>query len=120
MLLRMTMIACMLSGAVWAEGMESTVDDKDKLREAGNYMKSLDDLKVHNVDGEVIGEIEEVLIDDKGQPVAYVLEVGGFLGMGESEPIVPINALTYENGAYVSKMTKEQLENLPVWNRRAD
>ena len=84
------------------------------------YLMSVDDLDVVNADGDVIGEIEDVLIDQTGRPVAFVIEVGGFLDIGDSDAQVPIDALTFADGVFVSKMTEEQLENLPEWNDRLD
>lgn len=43
----------------------------------------LDDEDVYGVDGAKIGEIEDFVVDTEGQIAAVVIEVGGFLGIGE-------------------------------------
>ena len=48
---------------------------------------------VHGPKGEVVGEIEDVLIDDAGAITAVVLDVGGLLGLGERQVAVPVAAL---------------------------
>ncbi len=80
------------------------------------FLRSLDEIDVVATDGRKIGEIEEVLIDTQGAPASYVVEVGGFLGLGDHEVAVPIEAFSFANGAYVTKMTEEQLTNLPEWD----
>lgn len=84
------------------------------------YLMSLDDLKIVNTDKDVIGEIEDVLIDQTGKPVAFVVEIGGFLNIGDHDAQVPIDAFTFQDGVFVSMMTKEQLENLPEWDDRSN
>ncbi|MDB5643393.1 MAG: photosystem reaction center subunit [Hyphomicrobiales bacterium] len=43
----------------------------------------LDGVNVYNNNNEKIGEIGDVLIDKMGKAMAVVVDVGGFLGMGE-------------------------------------
>src|SRR3954452_14895676 len=43
----------------------------------------LDGVNVYNNNNEKIGEIGDVLIDHNGKAMAVVVDVGGFLGMGE-------------------------------------
>lgn len=107
-------IAAILAASVTSAGPDPVpADTRDQ---SGAFLRALDDLDVVSVDGEKIGEIEEVLVDMEGQPAAFVVEIGGFLGIGDRDAQVPIDAFVFENGAYVSKMTKEQLENLPEWD----
>ena len=80
------------------------------------YLKVVDDIDVTTADGQKLGEIEDVLIDTDGRPVSFAVEIGGFLGIGDHEVALPIDALTYENGVYVSKMTEVQISNLPRWD----
>ena len=51
---------------------------------------------------ETIGEINDVLMDAKGQVAGVIIGVGGFLGMGEKDVAIPMNALRFDastNGA---------------------
>jgi sporulation protein YlmC with PRC-barrel domain len=73
---------------------------------------------VKNLQGQDLGEIEEVLVDpETGQVKFAVLEVGGFLGLGSTKVAVPWNAfqLTQEGNKpkWVLDADKEKLKNAP-------
>ncbi|MFP7570958.1 PRC-barrel domain-containing protein [Marivita sp. S2033] len=115
-MLRSTAIAALLLASPLAAqdaevGSAGPRDTRD-----GTYMQSIDDIDVRNADGEVIGEIEEILIDQDGKPAGFVIEFGGFLGLADSDVAVPLEALTWNESHYVSKMTQEQLEALRPWD----
>ncbi len=40
-----------------------------------------------------IGEIQDVLLDREGKATAFIIGVGGFLGIGEKDVAVPFNAV---------------------------
>jgi sporulation protein YlmC with PRC-barrel domain len=62
-----------------------------------------------------IGEISDVLIDKDGKVSAFMVSVGGFLGVGEKNVAIPFNAVhgTYRNGEWWLTMnaTKEGLKS---------
>jgi hypothetical protein len=65
-----------------------------------------------------IGAIEDVLVDREGRIVAFIVGVGGFLGMGEKDVAVPFNAVqfkTKDNNKWypVMNTTKDALKNAP-------
>ena len=65
-----------------------------------------------------IGEVEDVLVDRDGKIVAFIVAVGGFLGMGEKDVAVPFNAVqfkTKDNNKWypVMNTTKDALKNAP-------
>jgi sporulation protein YlmC with PRC-barrel domain len=70
---------------------------------------------IENPDGENIGEIKNVVIDQAGQAKYVIVGVGGFLGLGENHVALAWDELTIaDNGETVtSAVTKEQLEALP-------
>ena len=75
---------------------------------------------VYDVNDERIGEVSDLLLADDGQVTAAVVDVGGFLGIGEkpvSLDLSQIDILRNDAGddvrVYVP-MTKEQLEALPT------
>ena len=77
-----------------------------------------DDIALFGPGDDRIGEIEEMReVSGLGHPLA-ILEVGGFLGLGEHTVAVPATGLTYLRGAdgevraYIDA-TEEQLEALP-------
>jgi sporulation protein YlmC with PRC-barrel domain len=62
-----------------------------------------------------IGEIADVLIDKDGRIDAFMVSVGGFLGVGEKDVAVPFSAIhaTQKNGKWYLTMnaTKDSLKN---------
>jgi sporulation protein YlmC with PRC-barrel domain len=64
-----------------------------------------------------IGEVSDVLIDKEGRVTAVVLAVGGFLGMGEKDVVIPFKALQMkqkDNKSYlVVNATKDALKKAP-------
>ena len=95
--------------------------DREGLRvaEAGSFStEKLVGVTVYSADNENIGEVSDVIITqkgDKGAIDAVILDVGGFLGIGEKPVAVAFESLeimTDEDGtlyAY-SKFTEDQLE----------
>jgi sporulation protein YlmC with PRC-barrel domain len=50
-------------------------------------------------DGKKIGDVSDVLFDKSGKIEAYVVSVGGFLGMGAKEVAIAPNSFTVQKGA---------------------
>ncbi len=77
----------------------------------------VDDVEIMSSDNEDVGEIEAVLVDDSGEPVAFVVELDdSFLDLGDSEVVMNIDDLTWEDGDYTTTMTSEEVEQLPTWD----
>ena len=78
----------------------------------------LDDADVYSsITGEEIGEIDDVYETTPGVPGYFEVEVGGFLGIGEKEILLPADQLAIYRGVdgyrvYVAA-TEEQLEEYP-------
>ena len=51
---------------------------------------------VENEQGEILGDINNVILNEKGDVVAVTIGVGGFLGIGEKNVGVPFEALEFE------------------------
>ncbi|WP_245894788.1 PRC-barrel domain-containing protein [Paracoccus indicus] len=78
---------------------------------------SLDDVTIIGSNDNKIGEVETVLIDDSGMPVAVVVDVeDGFLDIGDSDVVVQMDALTWEDGRYKTTMTAAAMGELPKWD----
>jgi len=64
-----------------------------------------------------IGTIDDVVITDSGQIDAFIIGVGGFLGMGEKNVAVPpdsVHAEMKDNGWYLTlNTTKDALKTAP-------
>jgi len=72
---------------------------------------------VSNTKGEVLGRIDEFVID-QGRISFAVLAHGGFLRFGEKRVAVPFSALSYDQGArhFVLDITKEKLDSAPAFD----
>jgi sporulation protein YlmC with PRC-barrel domain len=54
---------------------------------------------VYGSNNEDIGEIGDILLNKDGRIVGVVLDVGGFLGLGETNVAVPMRALQFQDNA---------------------
>jgi sporulation protein YlmC with PRC-barrel domain len=73
---------------------------------------------VSNDAGEVVGDINDLLLDKSGKIVNVVIGVGGFLGIGEKNVAIPYDALAITadgNGKRVIKapLSRERLHSAP-------
>ena len=77
--------------------------------------------RVYSVDDEDVGEIDKLLVDDNGQIKNAILDIGGFLGIGEHRISVTLDELNIlrENDGTAFRVyidaTKEQLEAQPAY-----
>ena len=79
--------------------------------------------KVTNANGDSIGEIHEILLSPEGEADALLIDVGGFLGMGEHTVAMKwtdVSIRPEDNDTLVvaTDMTKEQLQALPEYELR--
>jgi sporulation protein YlmC with PRC-barrel domain len=79
-------------------------------------MENIIDASVGNRDGEIVSEVENLIIDNRGNISHAILDVGGFLGIGDKLVTVPFNELR-SVGPYfmIYPGTEEHLENLPAF-----
>lgn len=118
-----------------AEGdapLEGTMDTSAEA-EAGMSLadinsEDLDGAPVFGIDDDRLGEISELILDDTGKVKEVVIDVGGFLGLGEKPVAVNFEELRLQpegegmvegdatdNIRIYVDMTEEQLENLPEY-----
>ncbi|UZJ26020.1 PRC-barrel domain-containing protein [Rhodococcus antarcticus] len=77
-------------------------DDTATLYTLGDRGQSVDGLvndvrgrKVTDADGEGIGRVADLLVDDQERKVRFlVVEHGGFLGFGETTTLIPVDVVT--------------------------
>jgi uncharacterized protein YrrD len=74
--------------------------------------------KVVTPQGEVLGKIDDLIVDREGKVEGAVLSVGGFLGIGDKDVAVPLNDLQLgEDEAYLmSATTEDQLKQMPEYD----
>lgn len=66
----------------------------------------LDGVNIYNNNNEKIGEIGDILIDHTGKAVAAVVDVGGFLGMGEHRVALKFEDLKFSDAPRSSSASK--------------
>lgn len=112
-------------------------DDRETMRENdlttamdADQMAKLtaDDLEgqtVYGSDGESIGEVDELVLGDQGEISEVVVDVGGFLGIGEKPVALPFSDLQISqdpddmNAIKVStRHTQEELEAMESWEEQ--
>ena len=75
-------------------------------------------MSVIDADNETVGEVADILIDDGGKVEAFIIDVGGFLGMNEKPVAVSMDDLQFARAegsddwsTIKTGLTKESLEN---------
>ena len=71
---------------------------------------------VYDVQNRDIGSVKDLIINERGQVVAAVVDVGTFLGMGGKYVAVPLSDLKTDNNRLTLDMTKEQLQQAQAYN----
>ncbi len=77
-------------------------------------------VRVYGPNDEDVGEISDLVMDANGTPAQVIVDVGGFLGMGEKPVAIDVTELQIlqanEGGMYRAyiRMTQDQLETLPA------
>ena len=75
---------------------------------------------VYGVNDEEIGEVGDLIMNEQGQVESAVVDVGGFLGLGEKPVLVPFDQMSFlqseagELRVYISA-TEEQLEGMETY-----
>ncbi|WP_119389834.1 PRC-barrel domain-containing protein [Taklimakanibacter lacteus] len=92
--------------------------DATKAVLATSYIGS----SVFTAANENVGDINDLIFDDKGMIQAAIIGVGGFLGMGEKDVALPIGKITVtRDETNAIKLTvqasREELERAPAFDR---
>jgi hypothetical protein len=91
-------------------------EDDDLVVQPFNLtVDQIEDMDLKGAGGEEIGEVDDVLIDAAGQPVAVTLEVGGFLGVGDREVVLGLDQLKLMDDDFATDADKATIEALPDW-----
>ncbi len=87
----------------------------------GTHASNLIGADVKTAKGENVGSVNDLIIDQKGQVVAIVVSVGGFLGMGEKDVAIGWNEVTRsaisDDNALQIKSTREGLMSAPEFKK---
>ncbi len=79
-----------------------TMNDNATLYILGDHGQTVDGAandvrgrEVKDKDGDGIGKVADLLVDDREKKVRFLLvEHGGFLGFGETKTLIPVDAIT--------------------------
>lgn len=114
---RLTLFAATLTALPLAAQDAEVGSAGPKDTRDASYLQSIEDTDLLNADGETIGEVEEILVNGEGVPAGVRVELDQrWFNLSDNDVAIPMNALHWENGQYVSKMTSEQLEQLRPWD----
>lgn len=75
-------------------------------------------MSVQNADGERVGDVNDLVLDQSNKLTAVVLGVGGFLGIGEKYVAIPLSKVEMSrsqegNQIMTVAFTRPQLEGAP-------
>ena len=80
-------------------------------------MERLIDAIVRTQDGQTVGSVENLIVDRRGRISHVVMDVGGFLGIGDKRVAVPFDQLENVGPYYVMYPgTEDELENMPIFD----
>ena len=101
------LISCLAGSAMAATTISGAVPDSWTVT---NYYKQ----NVYDSSDAKVGEISDVLMNKDGKVEAFIISVGGFLGIGNKDVAVPFSAVraTEKNGTWYLTMnaTKDTLK----------
>jgi hypothetical protein len=77
---------------------------------------------VYTAANENIGDVNDLIFDDKGMIKAVIIGVGGFLGMGEKDVALPLDKITItkdENNAVklTVQASRDELDKAPAFDK---
>ena len=71
-------------------------------------------MSLYGANDEEIGEIEDIVMSQDGKVEAVVVEVGGFLGIGQKRVAIPADQLQLEQDRVVAQtLTEQQVKEFP-------
>ncbi|MBP2293353.1 PRC-barrel domain-containing protein [Azospirillum rugosum] len=76
----------------------------------------LDDMNILGAGDTKFGEVEEVLMNSAGQPVALVVDLERSVGIGDKDVIVGLDQLRADGRNLITGLSSAQLGALPTWD----
>lgn len=79
--------------------------------------------KVHGAEGTIVGDVEDLIVNDQNQVVGVVMGTGGYLGWAEKKVGVSLDSLKFEEKdgtLFVSlpDLTKATIDSAPEFQRK--
>lgn len=124
--MKRSILALFMSGSFLVSGMaqESAepqvipLEEWDYLGEWDNgwsVEEFMDEADVYGEDGEEIGTIENVLISDDNRIVAAIVEVGGFIDVGDTHIAVPWDEIQFSVNAVTLPVEEDDLSEFALF-----
>ena len=87
-------------------------------RDRATQPKTFGARKIVDANGEALGKIEGLLIDDQENKVEFLrVASGGFLGIGQDKALIPVEAITKITDDVVRvNQTRERICGAPTYN----
>jgi sporulation protein YlmC with PRC-barrel domain len=96
------------------------IDNNDVVVSSmGMKVGDLEGKNVYGADGKKVGDIATVLADAQQKAQAVTIDVGGFLGVGTKNVVMPLESLKPgpKKDTLSTSLTKAQIEQLAEWKR---
>jgi ElaB/YqjD/DUF883 family membrane-anchored ribosome-binding protein/sporulation protein YlmC with PRC-barrel domain len=79
--------------------------------------------KVHGAEGTIVGDVEDLIINDQNQVVGVVMGTGGYLGWAEKKVGVSLDSLKFEDkdgklSVSLPDLTKATIDSAPEFQRK--
>lgn len=97
-------------------GLHKAEDESVMVQSLGVTVDQLGDMEIYGLNGEEIGDVDEVLVDASAKPVAVSADVGGFLGLGKKDVVIGLDHVAKDGDKLKVSMTKDQIEALPEFD----
>jgi sporulation protein YlmC with PRC-barrel domain len=108
-------------GSKQATPQTGSQSQETRYLQEGFRASKIIDQAVKNAQGEELGEVDDLIMSRNGKVKKVVLSVGGFLGIGDRLVAAPFKSLQIrENDDIIYNVTKQQLENHPIFNYRME
>jgi hypothetical protein len=96
--------------------LREAADDDMMVQPFNKTVEELEEADLVDHAGAEIGEVEQVLVGEDGQPAAITAEVGGFLGVGQKTVVIGLDRpLQLKDDALMTALTKEELGAMRTW-----
>jgi hypothetical protein len=82
--------------------------------------KDLRSMAIYGSDGKKIADVDNVLADQSNDIKAITADVGGFLGVGAHEVVIPVDKLHKgtDKDRLMTSLTKDELQRLDRWSEQ--
>lgn len=91
----------------------------DELYTQGLRAEAMLDADVIGSNGEEIGSVENVIVDDSNQIVAIIAQVGGFWDIGDTHVAVPWNEVKLSNEGVMVPLTEDNVDDYGLYGENS-